>query len=89
MVYFVLAVSPSEITEELQKKDYSNTYICEESLAHFERIGATKEEKAEALKDILQLVDGIILVGNRKRDMKEALDFAELIGLEVERRECV
>lgn len=74
-----------KITRDLQIKDLSNTYICSALLfPHLESSGIEEKAKIELCIDVLSNCDKIIFATNITEDIVWALDFANLVGMEVE-----
>lgn len=69
---------------EMQENNLEHSYFCEDMFSHFDRINAPKEAKQEAVKDLISVVDGIIVVGSIADNMAYVLDFADEINMEVE-----
>lgn len=85
MIYYVLSAENTlEIMSKIQENDLDNSYLCEEMFSHFDRINASKEAKQEAVKDLISVADGIIVVGSIADNMTYVLDFADEINMEVE-----
>lgn len=85
MIYCVLAKDHEfEKMCKIQKKDFYNSYFCREIFSHFDSINAPEDAKEEAMKDIISVSDGIVLVGEEDEAMKYILDFADEINMEVE-----
>ena len=85
MIYYVLsAESTIEKMSKLQENNLENSYFCEDMFSHFDRINAPKEAKQEAVKDLISVADGIIVVGSIAKNMAYVLDFADEISMEVQ-----
>lgn len=85
MIYFVLSAENSlEKTAKIQERNSEHTYLCNDMFLHFNRINLPHNAKQEALKDVVSVSDGIIVVGHISDDMLYVLDFAEEINMEVE-----
>ena len=69
---------------KLQENNLEHSYFCEDMFSHFDRINAPKEAKQEAVKDLISVADGIIVVGSITDNMDYVLDFADEINMEVE-----
>lgn len=69
---------------KIQENNLDNSYFCEDMFSHFDRINAPKEAKKEAVKDLISVADGIIVVGSIADNMAYVLDFADEINMEVE-----
>lgn len=69
---------------KMQENNLENSYFCEDMFSHFDRINAPKESKQETVKDLISVVDGIIVVGSIADNMTYVLDFADEINMEVE-----
>lgn len=69
---------------KLQENNLEHSYFCEDMFSHFDRINAPKEAKQEAVKDLISVADGIIVVGSIAENMAYVLDFADEISMEVE-----
>ena len=85
MIYYVLSAKNTlEIMSKMQENNLENSYFCEDMFSHFDRINAPKESKQETVKDLISVVDGIIVVGSIADNMTYVLDFADEINMEVE-----
>lgn len=85
MIFFVMSAENTINTmSKMQETNLQHSYFCEDMFSHFKMLYATEEEKREVIKDFLSVSDGIIVVGEITDEMNYALDFAEIIGLEVE-----
>jgi hypothetical protein len=82
-VLYVVGTNVSEKVAELQSKDFENTYVSCETISHFDKINASNEQKAEAIKDIMSICDAVVLVGQKTPRMAVELNFAKLIGMEI------
>ena len=84
MLYFVLDGTNSfgEMMK-IQEKNLENTYFCEAMFSHFDHLLLPQEAKQEAIKDLVSVADGIIVVGSVTEDMSYVLDFADEINMEV------
>ena len=69
---------------KLQENNLEHSYFCEDMFSHFDRINAPKEAKQEAVKDLISVADGIIVVGSIAENMAYVLDFADEISMEVQ-----
>ena len=88
MIYCVLSKEHEfEKMCNIQKNDFCNSYFCREIFSHFDSINAPEDAKEEAMKDIISVSDGIVLVGEEDESMKYILDFAADIKMEVVRIE--
>jgi 4-hydroxy-3-methylbut-2-enyl diphosphate reductase IspH len=85
LIYYVLSAKNTlEIMSKMQENNLENSYFCEDMFSHFDRINAPKEAKQETVKDLISVVDGIIVVGSITDNMAYVLDFADEINMEVE-----
>jgi DNA-directed RNA polymerase subunit F len=82
-VLYVVSTNVAEKVAELQANDFENTYVSRETISHFDKIKATDEQKAEAIKDIMSICDAVVLVGRENPRMAVELNFAKLIGMEI------
>ena len=73
-----------EKTAKIQENNLDHTYLCNDMFSHFNRLSLHNNAKIEAMKDVVSVVDGIIVIGYITDDMLEILDFAEEIKMEVE-----
>ena len=73
-----------ETMSKIQENNLENSYFCEDMFSHFDRINAPKEAKQEAVKDLISVADGIIVVGSIAENMAYVLDFADEISMEVQ-----
>lgn len=84
MIYYVLSAENTlEIMSKMQENNLDNSYFCEDMFSHFDTINAPKEAKQEAIKDLISVADGIIVVGSIADNMTYVLDFVEEINMEV------
>ena len=85
MIYFVMSAENSlEKTAKIQENNLDHTYLCNDMFPHFNRLNSHNNAKIEAMKDVVSVADGIIVIGYITDDMLEILDFAEEIKMEVE-----
>lgn len=74
-----------KITHELQVNDFENCYIC--PLTAFSHLGYNEigfDEEMELCKDLLTICDGLIVASEISKGVQIELDFAKLVGMEVE-----
>lgn len=73
-----------QITHDLQTKDFANCYIC--PLTAFSHLGVDEvwDDMKIALRlDLLSLCDVLIVASKVDRWIKQEIEFAELVGMEV------
>ena len=73
-----------ETMSKLQENNLEHSYFCEDMFSHFDSINAPKKAKQEAVKDLISVADGIIVVGSIAENMAYVLDFADEISMEVQ-----
>lgn len=74
-----------EITHDLQIKDLENTYICPIlALSHLGYNEIGYDEKTQICLDVLSVSDKLIVASDISRGVQAEIDFAKLIGMEVE-----
>ena len=74
-----------KITHDLQIADKENTYIC--PLLALSHIGYNEigyEEELEFCLDLLSIADKIIVASDLSKGVCKEIDFANLVGMEVE-----
>ena len=73
------------ITHDLQIKDLENTYIC--PLLAFSHLGYREigfDEEMDLCIDILSICDKLIVASDISHGVSKEIDFANMVGLEVE-----
>ena len=74
-----------KILHRLQTNDLENTYICPLLvLSHMGYKEIAFPQEVELRLDIMTVCDKMIVVGNLSRVVEKELDFADLIGMEVD-----
>lgn len=76
-----------KITHELQVNDLENCYICPLlAFSHMRYNEIGFEEEMELCIDLLSICDGLIVASDfaKSRGMQKEIDFANLVGMEVE-----
>lgn len=74
-----------EITHDLQIKDLENTYICPIlALSHLGYNEIGYDEETQICLDVLSVSDKLIVASDISRGVQAEIDFAKLIGMEVE-----
>jgi hypothetical protein len=74
-----------KITHDLQIKDLDNTYICPLlAFSHLQYGEIGYDEEMEARLDLLSACDKLIIASPLSRGVKKEIDFAKLVGMEVE-----
>ena len=74
-----------EITHDLQIKDLENTYICPIlALSHLGYNEIGYDEETQICLDVLSVSDKLIVASDVSRGVQAEIDFAKLIGMEVE-----
>ena len=74
-----------KITHDLQVNDLENCYIC--PVTAFSHLGYNEigyEEEIALCLDLLQICDKIIVASEISEGVKREIDFANLVGMEVE-----
>ena len=74
-----------KITRELQVNDLENCYIC--PLMAFSHLGYNEigfDEEMELCIDLLSVCDGLIVTSDVSKGVQKEVDFAKLVGMEVE-----
>lgn len=74
-----------KITHDLQVNDLENCYIC--PLTAFSHLGYNDigfEEEMELCIDLLSICDGLIVASDVSIGVQREIDFAKLVGMEVE-----
>lgn len=75
----------TKITHNLQLTDLENTYIC--PLNMFSHLGYNEigyEEEMQLCLDVLSLCDKLIVASYITEGVSREIEFAELVGMEVE-----
>ena len=74
-----------KITHDLQVADLENTYICPLlALSHLSYGEIGYEAEIEACLDILSVCDKLIVASDLSKGVCREIDFANLVGMEVE-----
>lgn len=74
-----------KITHDLQVKDLANCYICPLlAFSHLEYGEIGFDDEMELCLDVLQNCDKLIVAGEITKGVAKEIDFANLIGMEVE-----
>ena len=74
-----------KITHDLQVKDLDNTYICPIlALSHLDYGELGFEEEINLCIDILTGADKLIVASDISKGVAREIDFANLVGMEVE-----
>lgn len=74
-----------QITHDLQVKDTQNTYICPlMALSHMEYGELDFDTELEICKDMLMVCDKLIVASEVSRGVQIEVDFANLVGMEIE-----
>lgn len=74
-----------KITHDLQVKDLANCYICSlMAFSHLEYGEIGYENELELCLDILSSCDRLIVASEISKGVQMEIDFAELVGMEVQ-----
>lgn len=74
-----------KITHDLQVADLENTYICPLlSLSHLQYGEVGYEAEMNLCLDLLSVCDKLIVASDLSRGVCKEVDFANLVGMEVE-----
>lgn len=74
-----------KITHDLQVADLENTYICPLlALSHLRYGELGYEEEMELCIDLLSGCDRLIVASDISKGVSKEIDFANLVGMEVE-----
>jgi hypothetical protein len=74
-----------KITHDLQIKDLENTYICPLlALSHLEYREIGYEPEMDLCLDLLSIADKLIVASDLSKGVTREIDFANLVGMEVE-----
>ena len=74
-----------QITHDLQVKDLDNSYICPLLLFSHLRYGEIGyDAEMELCLDILSVCDKLIVASDISKGVAKEIDFANLVGMEVE-----
>ena len=74
-----------KITHDLQVKDLANCYICPSlTFSHLEYGELGFDDEMELCLDILQNCDKLIVASEISKGVQMEIDFAKLIGMEVQ-----
>ena len=74
-----------KITHDLQVKDLENCYIC--PLLAFSHLGYNEigyEEEMQLCEDLLTICDKLIVASDLSKGVCREIDFANLVGMEVQ-----
>jgi hypothetical protein len=86
MIFYVTCEkNEKEITRNLQKNDMANCYV--NPLIFLSHLDFSEFDEADLLElrlDILQNCDKLIVTGEVSEDMQDEIDFAKLVGMEIE-----
>lgn len=73
-------------TQDLQMKDLDNCYICSLlAFSHLEFDDVSYDAEMEVCFDLISVCDKLIVVGEITKSVRQAIDFAKLIKMEVVR----
>lgn len=74
-----------KITHDLQVADLENTYICPLlALSHLQYGEIGYDEEMNLCIDLLSIADKMIIASNLSKGVCREIDFANLVGMEVE-----
>ena len=74
-----------KITHDLQVADLENTYICPLlALSHLEYNEVGYDDEMNLCIDLLSIADKLIVASNLSKGVCREIDFANLVGMEVE-----
>lgn len=74
-----------KITHDLQVKDLENTYICPlTALSHLEYGEIGYDAEMDLCIDLLSACDKMIVASDLSRGVVKEIDFANLVGMEIE-----
>ena len=74
-----------KITHDLQVADLENTYICPLlALSHLEYGEIGYEAEMENCRDLLSVCDKLIVASDLSKGVAREIEFANLVGMEVE-----
>ena len=74
-----------KITHDLQVADLENTYICPLlTFSHLEYGEIGYEAEIESCLDILSVCDKLIVASDLSKGVAREIDFANLVGMEVQ-----
>ena len=74
-----------KITHDLQVKDLENTYICPLiAFSHLQYDEIGYDNELEACIDLLSVCDKLIVASDTSKGVAREIDFANLVGMEVE-----
>ena len=74
-----------KITHDLQVNDLENTYICPLlAFSHLQYGEIGYENELEACIDLLSVADKLIVASDLSKGVCREIDFANLVGMEVE-----
>lgn len=74
----------AKITNDLQKKDLQNAYIC--PLLVFSHLGYKEigwDEEMALCLDLLSVCDALLVASDVSKGVQMEIDFANLVGMEV------
>ena len=74
-----------KITHDLQVADLENTYICPLlALSHLEYNEVGYDDEMNLCIDLLSIADKLIVASDISKGVAKEIDFANLVGMEVE-----
>ena len=74
-----------KITHDLQVNDLNNTYICPLiAFSHLQYDEIGYDNELEACIDLLSVCDKLIVASDISKGVAREIDFANLVGMEVE-----
>ena len=74
-----------KITHDLQVKDLANCYVCPLlTFSHLEYGEIGRDNEIELCRDILQNCDKLIVASDISKGVQMDIDFAKLVGMEVQ-----
>lgn len=74
-----------KITHDLQVADLENTYICPLlALSHLEYNEVRYDDEMNLCIDLLSIADKLIVTSDLSKGVRQEIDFANLVGMEVE-----
>lgn len=74
-----------KITHDLQINDLNNTYICPLiAFSHLQYDEVGYDNELEACIDLLSVCDKLIVASDISKGVAKEIDFANLVGMEVE-----
>ena len=74
-----------KITHDLQVADLENTYICPLlALSHLEYNEVGYDDEMNLCIDLLSIADKLIVTSDLSKGVRQEIDYANLVGMEVE-----